>query len=122
MPKYFYTFYFGMFFNEKKISNVSMKRYTEIGSPWRAPFYKLIYWVVVLPFITHESCSFNIISTHVIKFLPNFLKTELRKSWFEITLDKIFVSTFNKEICLQFLMYRLSRSFFSMSLITASLF
>ena len=40
---------------------------------------------------------------------------------FEIALDKIFVSTFNKENGLQFLMYHLSRSFFSVTLITACL-
>ena len=38
-----------------KISNVSMKRYAEIGSLWQTPLSKLKYWVAVLPFITHES-------------------------------------------------------------------
>ena len=41
---------------------------------------------------------------------------------FEIALDNTFVSTFNKEIGLQLLMYCLSRSFFSMSLIKACLY
>ena len=39
----------------------------------------------------------------------------------ETALGKIFVSTFNKEIGLQFFMTCLSRSFFSMSLMTACL-
>ena len=80
----FYTFYFEMFFNEKKKnSNVSMKRYAEIGSSWQAPLSRLKYWVVLPPFITQESWSFNKISVHVIKLLPNphFRKTELAKSW-----------------------------------------
>ena len=56
MLKCFYTFYFEIFFNEKKKnSNVSMKRYAEMGSSWQAPLSKLKYWVVLPPFITQES-------------------------------------------------------------------
>ena len=67
-----YLLFRGVFLvRRNKISNVSIKRYAEIGSPWRAPYSKLKYWVVVPPFITHESWSFNKISVHVINFLPN---------------------------------------------------
>ena len=38
-----------------KISNVSMKRYAEVGSPWQAPISNLKYWVLVPQFVTHES-------------------------------------------------------------------
>ena len=37
-----------------KCLNVSMKRYMEIGSPWRVPVSKFKYWVAVPPFMTHE--------------------------------------------------------------------
>ena len=38
-----------------KISNISMKRYAEIGSPWQVPLSKLKRWVVAPPFTTHKS-------------------------------------------------------------------
>ena len=42
----------------------------------------LKYWVVVPPFITQESWSFNKISVHVtLGKTQHFLNTELRKSW-----------------------------------------
>ena len=79
----------------------------------------------------------------MIKFLLNsyFFKTKLRQSLLresiccdeinvgktafsllEIALDKVFMTTFNSEIGLQFLMHRLSQYFFLMSLITACLY
>ena len=58
---------------------ISMKRHMEIGLLWRAPLSKLKYWVVVPPFITNKSWTFDEISIHVIS--TNFRKTKLRKPW-----------------------------------------
>ena len=40
---------------KNKISNVNMKRYVEIGSPWQTALSKLKYWGVDQPFATHEN-------------------------------------------------------------------
>ena len=79
--KYFYTFHFWIFLIKRnKVSNVSMKKYAEIGLPWRVSLSKVKYLVVV-PFITHESWCFIKISIHLTKPLVNlnFLKTELKR-------------------------------------------
>ena len=69
--------------NSKRTSKASIKRYAEMGSPWRAPFSKLKYWVAKPPFITHDCCLFNKTFIQCMKFSPkpNFFKTNNRKSW-----------------------------------------
>ena len=58
------SFITGCFLERRNnISNVSKKRYAEIGSPRQASLSKLKYWVVVPPFITPEIWSFNTFNT-----------------------------------------------------------
>ena len=53
--KYFYTFFSRCFvIKRNRISNTSLKRYSETGSPWQVFLSKLKYWVVVPPFMTHD--------------------------------------------------------------------
>ena len=42
---------------KNKVSNISVKSYMEIGSPW-APLFNLKYWVVEPKFITHDNLLF----------------------------------------------------------------
>ena len=69
--------------NSKRTSKASIKRYAEMGSPWRAPFSKLKYWVVKPPFIMHDYCLFNKTFIQCMKFSPkpNCFKALNRKSW-----------------------------------------
>ena len=63
--------------NSKRTSIASINSYAEMGSLWRAPFSKLKYLVVKLPFITHDCCLFNKTFTQCMKFSPKpifFLK------------------------------------------------
>ena len=70
--KYFYTFFSRCFvIKRNRISNTSIKRYSETGSPWQVSLSKLKYWVVVPPFMTHDCWSFNKISIQVIIFFEN---------------------------------------------------
>ena len=66
------------------MSNARMNRYAEIGSPWRAPFFRLKYFVVKQQFSTSDSCFHHNILIHLIKFSPNsilFKKTGTTKLW-----------------------------------------
>ena len=62
-----------------------MNRYAEIGSPWRAPFFRLKYFVVKQLFSTSDSCFYHNILIQSIKILPKFnfflRKTGTTKLW-----------------------------------------
>ena len=68
--------------NSKRASKVSINRYAEMESPWRAPFSKLKYRVVKPPLIMHDCCLFNKTFIQCMKFSPKpkFFKANYRKS------------------------------------------
>ena len=61
-----------------------MKRYVEIGSPCRAPYWSEKHFVVLPTFITHDSEYFNKIITQAIKSSqkPYLRRTANKKQWF----------------------------------------
>ena len=58
-------------------------RLADTGFPYHAPFSSLKYFVVIPPFVTHDSCSFKNIFIQSIKVLqnPNISRALIRKDW-----------------------------------------
>ena len=77
-----------------------MNRYAEIGSPWRAAFSRLKYFVVKPLFNTHDSCSYNKISIQPMKFSSNsiFLNQILRN--YDPVSQKLFLDPLLLDNCL----------------------
>ena len=72
-----------LFLKVKSTSKTRIKRHADIGSPWRAPFFNVKYWVANPPFITQDCWSFNNIFILVIKLSPKpiFFKIYNKKPW-----------------------------------------
>ena len=72
-----------LFIKVKRTSKAIIKRYADIGSPWRAPFFNAKYWVANPPFIARDFWSFNYTFIHVIKLSGKriFFKTLNKKPW-----------------------------------------
>ena len=66
-----------------KTSRHKIKRYAEIGSPWRSPFSRLKYDVVIPALLIQDSWLSSNIVTHLIKSgpNPNFLRQAGKKEW-----------------------------------------